>query len=78
MIHPLVAALCLLVLFRVDPTMAAVGVLCAALPSASNTFIIAQRYQLQTRSISAAILVGTFVAVLTVSLTIFLLDLRAA
>lgn len=77
-IHPLVAALCLLVLFRVDPTMAAVGVLCAALPSASNTFIIAQRYQLETRSISAAILVGTFVAVLTVSLTIFLLDLRAA
>lgn len=75
-VHPLLAAISLLWLFRVDPQIAAVGVLCAALPSASNTFIIAQRYRLDTRAISASILVGTFVALVTVSLTIWLLGLR--
>jgi malonate transporter and related proteins len=75
-IHPLVAAFFLIVVFRVDPPMAAVGIVCAALPSASNTFIIAQHFGLETRAISAAILGGTFVALATVSFVIWMSGLR--
>ena len=76
-LHPLLAALTLLVLFPVDRTMAAVGVLCATLPAASNTFIISNRYGQDTRAISASILGGTFVALATVSIAIWLLGLKA-
>jgi malonate transporter len=76
LLHPALAAAMLMVLLPVEPTMAAVGVLCATLPSASNTFIISQRYGLDTRAISASILGGTFVGLLTVSTAIWLLGLR--
>lgn len=76
LVHPLIAAVMLLLVFRVPQPIAAVGILCAALPSASNTFIIAQRYGQDTRAISAAILGGTFVAWVTVSTIIWLFDLR--
>jgi predicted permease len=51
-------------------------VVCAALPAASNTFIIAQRYGLPTASVSAAILGGTLFAVVTVSSIIWVTGLR--
>lgn len=76
LLHPALAALTLLVLLPVDRTMAAVGVLCATLPAASNTFIISQRYGQDTRAISASILGGTFVSVITVSAVIWLLGLK--
>jgi len=60
------------------PTLAAIGVLAAALPTASNTFILSQRYGVDTRAIGAVIVVGTFAAAATVSFTIWLLGLRAA
>jgi predicted permease len=60
------------------PALAAVGVLAAALPTASNTFILSQRYGVDTRAIGAAIVVGTFAAAATVSFVIWLLGLRAA
>jgi malonate transporter len=60
------------------PLLAAVGVLAAALPTASNTFILSQRYGVDTRAIGAAIVVGTFASAATVSFTIWLLGLRAA
>lgn len=75
-IHPLVAAFYLFIVFKVEPVMAAVGVVCAALPTASNTFIIAQRYRLDTGALTTAILFSTFAAVLTVSATIWWLGLR--
>jgi hypothetical protein len=75
-IHPLVVAFYMFAAFRVDPVYAAVGVVCAALPAASNTFIIAQRYRLDTQALTTAILIGTFVAVLTVSGAIWLLGLE--
>jgi malonate transporter len=59
-------------------TLAAIGVLSAALPTASNTFILSQRYGVDTRAIGAVIVVGTFAAAATVSFTIWLLGLRAA
>ena len=75
-LHPLVAAFFLIVVFRAEHSMAAVGIICATLPSASNTFILAQRYGLDTRAISAAILGGTFVALGTVTFAIWALGLR--
>jgi predicted permease len=69
-------ALSLYLVFRPDPFVAAIGVLCAAMPGASNSFIIAERYGVPTAAISAAIAAGTAVSVLTISLTIWLLGLR--
>lgn len=75
-LHPLMAALYLFVVFRLPVEIAAIGVVCAALPSASNTFIISQRYGMKTQAISSAVLLGTFVAIVTVSATVWLLGLK--
>jgi len=75
--HPALAALLLFVVFRADPAAAAIGVVAASLPGASNSFIIAQRYGVDTRDISAAIVAGTFVALATVSVVIWALGLKA-
>ncbi len=75
--HPALAALVLFAVVRADHASAAIGVLAASLPAASNTFIIAQRYGVDTREISASIVAGTFVALLTVSLVIWALGLKA-
>jgi predicted permease len=71
-IHPALMALAML-LFRVEPGMAAVGILAAGLPTASNAFILSQRYGVDTRPMSAAIVLGTFMAAATVSCIIWLL-----
>lgn len=75
-LYPVAVALSLYLVFRPDPFVAAIGVLCAAMPGASNSFIIAERYGVPTAAISAAIAAGTAVSVLTISLTIWLLGLR--
>jgi malonate transporter and related proteins len=75
-LHPLMAALYLFVIFRVSPENAAIGVLLAALPCATGCFILSQRYGMQTRSISATILLGTLAAVVSVSATIWLMGIR--
>lgn len=75
--HPALAALLLFGVLDIDHRMAAVGVLAASLPAASNSFIIAQRYQVPAHEISSAILAGTFVALASVSTVIWLLGLRA-
>lgn len=72
---PLLVALALFVLFRPDPYAAAVGVVCAALPAATNPYIIAQRYGVPTEAISGAIAVSTIASVFTVSLAIWWLGL---
>jgi malonate transporter len=76
-VHPALTAVLMLFAFSVDPRNAAVGILAASLPAASNTFIIAQRYRVDTREISAATLAGTFAALATVSFVIWALGLRA-
>jgi malonate transporter and related proteins len=76
LVHPaLVAAAA--ALLNVDPRTAAIGVLAASLPAASNTYILAQRYGVDTRAISAAIVAGTFAAAITVTAVIWLLGLLA-
>ena len=75
-VTPVVAALMMLVILPIDPVVAAAGIVCAALPAATNTFIIAQRYGQPTAAISAAILGGTMIAVITVSTIIWAIGLR--
>lgn len=76
LIHPaLVAAL--MWALDVEPRLAAVGVLAASLPTASNAFILSQRYGADTRPVGAAIAVGTALAVVTVSMVIWLFKLTA-
>ncbi|MEK9777436.1 MAG: AEC family transporter [Quisquiliibacterium sp.] len=74
--HPALAAVLLYGVLRVEPEVAAIGVLAASLPGASNSFIIAQRYGTDTREISASIVAGTFIGLLTVSTVIWALGLR--
>lgn len=75
-VHPLMAALYLFVIFKVSPENAAVGVLLATMPCATGCFIISQRFGLVTHSISSTILLGTFTAVITVSAAIWLTGIR--
>jgi malonate transporter len=76
-VHPALAALLLYGVLGVGHQAAAIGVLAASLPAASNTFIIAERYRVDARDISAAILVGTFVSLVSVSFVIWALGLRS-
>jgi len=76
LIHPALVAL-MMWAFGADPRLAAVGILAAALPTASNTFILAQRYGADTRPVGAALALGTALAVVSVSAVIWLLDLTA-
>jgi malonate transporter and related proteins len=74
LVHPLLMAFTTSLL-KVDPRAAAIGILVAALPSASNTYILAQRYGVDTRAISASIVVGTGLAAVSVTAVIWWLDL---
>jgi malonate transporter and related proteins len=76
LIHPLLLALLMFSVFQVDSQRAAIGVLCASLPGASNTFIVAQRYGVGAHLLNRAIVAGTFVAVISVTLIIWLLGLQ--
>ncbi|MDR9393777.1 AEC family transporter [Roseovarius sp. SYSU LYC5161] len=69
-LHPAFVALSALVLFPVDPYPAAVMIAAAALPVAGNVYILAQHYDVAPQRVSAAILISTTVAVVTVSLVI--------
>jgi predicted permease len=71
-VHPALMAVAML-LFQVEPGIAAVGILAAGLPTASNAFILSQRYGVDTQAMGAAIVLGTFVAAATVSCIIWLL-----
>jgi len=75
-LYPAAIGASLFLLFRPDPAVASVGTLCAALPAASNSFIIAQRYRVPTDAIGAATAVGTVLSVLSITVAIWLLGLR--
>jgi predicted permease len=74
--HPALVALAMWAM-GADPRLAAVGVLAATLPTASNTFILSQRYGADTRPVGSALALGTVLAVVTVSAFIWLLGLTA-
>jgi malonate transporter and related proteins len=75
-IHPIIAAVMLFLVFKVDKMTGAIGVLAASLPAASNTFIIAERYGARSAPLAQAILVGTLFGVATVTFFIWVLGLR--
>ena len=74
-VHPALAAVTMLWLFPVGAYAASLGVIAAALPAASNGFIIAQRYGLEVGSISSSIVIGTIISLVTVSLAVWALPL---
>ncbi len=65
-IHP-VAAWVVLAALGVDGLFLTVGVVLAAMPIAGNVFVIAQAYDIMVRRLSAAILISTMLAVVTVA-----------
>jgi predicted permease len=71
-VHP-VAVLLLLSLFGpFDPTWVYTAVLMAALPPALNVFIMARQYDTWVAQASGSVLFGTFVSVLTLTTTMWL------
>ncbi|MDK3019931.1 AEC family transporter [Pseudodonghicola flavimaris] len=72
-LHPAAVALALLVIFPVDPFAATVVITIAALPVASNVYMIAQHYGTAPHRASAAILISTMVSILSLPAVIALL-----
>ena len=58
-VHPVMVALVAYWLFPLEPTVAAVTVLCAALPVGANPLLFAQRYNIAERETTAAIVIST-------------------
>lgn len=73
-LHPALVAVALLVVFPVDPFMAAVVISAAALPVAGNVYILAQHYGVAPQRASAAILLSTCLSILTLSAIIAAVD----
>lgn len=68
LLYPVVAWCVLKLLLGLDPIWVQAGVLLAALPSAGNIYVMAQRYQSDPDRVSAAIALSTLVSVLSVPL----------
>ena len=66
-VHPLLTALLALFVFDVEPLWATVAILMAALPTGANVFVLAQRYDVYVERVSAATLLSTILAVVTLS-----------
>ncbi|MBL4646809.1 MAG: AEC family transporter [Rhizobiales bacterium] len=71
--HPLIAYVMLSVVGDFDPVWVATGVLMACLPPAATIFIIAQQYDVYVERASSAILIGTGVSVITVTLVLYMI-----
>lgn len=67
-LHPLITAYAVLVLFPTDPLWAKVAILSAALPIGSGPFVLAQAQGIYVRRTSTVMLITTVVSVLTISL----------
>lgn len=72
-LHPLIVFALMLVAGPFPPVWAATAVLLASLPPALNVFIIARQYDTWIEPASVAVLVGTFVSVLTLTTVMYLL-----
>lgn len=70
-LHPLLAYLVLSTLGSFDPIWVSTAVLLAALPTATNVFVIGQQYQVWQERASATILVSTVLSVFTVTLVLY-------
>lgn len=70
-VHPAAMYLALTAVGGLDPVWVEAAVLLAALPTATNVFVIAQQYGIWVERASAAILVTTLASVVTVSTLIY-------
>lgn len=66
-LHPLLVAVGLLILFPVDVYTAAVAIAASALPVAGNVYILAQHYGVAPQRVSASILISTAASIVTVT-----------
>ena len=73
LIHPAICYLTLSWIGNFDPVWVYSAVLLAALPTATNVFVIAQQYGVWIERASASILVTTVVSVLTVTVLLYLI-----
>jgi malonate transporter and related proteins len=71
-VHPLVALTLLSLLGPFDPTWVYTAVLMTALPPALNVFIMARQYDTWVAQASGSVLFGTFVSVVTLTATMYL------
>ena len=71
-VHPLVVLTLLSLLGPFDPTWVYTAVLMAALPPALNVFIMARQYDTWVAQASGSVLFGTFVSVVTLTTTMWL------
>jgi predicted permease len=69
-LHPAAVAFASLQLFDIAPFAAAIMIATAAMPTAGNVYIIAQHYNVAPQRASASILVSTILSVITLTLTI--------
>jgi malonate transporter len=71
--HPLIVFALMLLLGPFTPEWAATAVLMASLPPALNVFVIARQYDTWVEPASVAVLIGTFVSVVTLTTAMWLL-----
>ncbi len=72
-VHPIIVFLLLNWVGGIDPVWVATAVLMACLPPAANVFVIAQQYHTYKERASSAVLLGTIVSVVTITLILFLI-----
>jgi len=72
-VHPMLCYVMLSLLGNFDPTWVFAGVLLAALPTATNVFVIAQQYGVWVQRASASILLTTCLSVATVTMLLYLI-----
>ncbi|MEM9009615.1 MAG: AEC family transporter [Pseudomonadota bacterium] len=76
-LHPLAVAAAMLLVFDVDPFLAAIAIASAGMPVAGNVFILAQHYGIAAQRVSAAILISTVLSVLSVTIVLALVSPQA-
>ena len=70
LVHPLIVAILVLGVFRIDPLWAWCAILAAALPVGTGPFMLAHLYQQDSAVSARAILISTLISVVTLSLLI--------
>ncbi|MGC2857629.1 AEC family transporter [Novispirillum sp. DQ9] len=73
LVHPALMFAAMTAFGPFDPLWVSTAVLLAALPTATNVFVMAQQYDTWVERASATILVSTLLSVITVSLALYLL-----
>jgi len=69
-LHPAAVAIAALFLFPVEPSVAAVMIAAAAMPTAGNIYILAQHFRVAPHRVSTTILFSTVASIVTLTLVI--------